>query len=242
MHLVLLVQRLLSSSVDPVVVENSYLFLREARAVALDWLNELAKKLQGATTDSKIIYYQYRVCEMAMICRSTYDVDFEHIPHLFSNSGDISAFISCSIIICDNTPPELSKMSTTLQMLFARDRRLSNTTVSTLLEKVQQAPQILNETIGAWWPGYQASAMGWVKLPAPNSCWVTTHTAVTGDGVFQQIHLDLLEGRLLIDGNPLGRLPQEYFSHPVYTRLFGQVPRKYHIELTNLMTHNYRLF
>ncbi|KAF8597353.1 hypothetical protein BDV93DRAFT_596776 [Ceratobasidium sp. AG-I] len=219
---VLLVARLLSSTLDSVVVQSAHSFLREARAVALKWLNELSKKLQGATADSQILDYQRRVCEMAMICRSTYDVDLEHTIQILSNSDDISTFVTCSIILRDNLPPELDKTSSTLQMLVARDRRLAHNNVLMLLEKVQQTREVLNSSIGALWPGYRAGSTGWVELPSPNSCWVTTNTAATPDGISQRVHLDLLEGLLLIDGNPLGRLPQEYVNHPVYTRLFGQ--------------------
>lgn len=223
MHVVLLVARLLSSALDPLVIQSAYSFLREARAVALSWLNEIAKKLQGATVDSQILDYQRRVCEMATIYRSTYDVDLKHIVHLFSNADDVSSFISCSIILRDNLPHNIETTTPSLQMLIARDRRLATLTASLLLEQVQETPEILNMSIRTLWPGYGASSAGWTKLPSPNSCWVTTTTAATPDGIIQRVHLDLLEGRLLIDGNPLGRLPQEYVGHPVYTRLFGQV-------------------
>ncbi|KAF8597360.1 hypothetical protein BDV93DRAFT_596797 [Ceratobasidium sp. AG-I] len=219
---VLLVSRLLSSAIDLVVIEDSHSFLREARTVALNWLHKLSKKLRAATIDFQIVDYQRRVCEMAMLCRSTYDIDLKHLAHLFSTPHDISTFISCSIFLYDNLPPELDKMPPTFQMLIARDRRLANWTVSLLLEKVHQTPEILNSSIGVFWPSYQAGSTGWVELPPPHAYWVTTNTAVTDNGISQQIYLDLIEGRLLIDGNPLGRLPQEYASHPLYTRLFGQ--------------------
>lgn len=219
----MLVARLLSSAPDPVVIEKAYFFLREARGVALNWLHELSKKLQGATVDLQIIDYQRRVCEMAMLCRSTYDVDPEHAAHLLSTPNRVSNFISCSVILHDNLPPDLDKIPTYLQILVSRDRRLANRMVPTVLKMIQQDPETLNNSIRILWSGYQVSSMGWVELRSPNSCWVTTYTAATSDGISQRVHLDLLEGHLLIDGNPLGRLPQEYTSHPVYTRLFGQV-------------------
>jgi hypothetical protein len=110
-----------------------------------------------------------------------------------------------------------------LQVLVARDRRLANQMVPTVRKIIHQDPEGLNKSIGMLWSGYRVSSMGWVELRSPNLCWMATYTAPTDAGVSQQVHLDLLEGRLLIDGNPLGRLPQEYTSHPVYARLFGQV-------------------
>ena len=230
MRVVLLVARLLSSNLDPIVIQSAYSFLREARAVSLNWLGELSRKLQGATADSQILDYRRRVCEMAMICRSTYDVDSKHTVQILSNPEDISTLISCSILLHDNLPPEVEKTAPTFRMLVARDRRLANMIVSTLLEKIQKAPEVLNRSIEALWPGYRANSTGWVELTSPNLCWVTTKTAATPDGISQEVHLDLLEGLLLIDGNPLGRLPQEYVNHPVYRRLFGQVCHPLHFK------------
>jgi hypothetical protein len=44
---------------------------------------------------------------------------------------------------------------------------------------------------------------------------------VTGGG--QEVHYDLLTGKLLIGGNSSGRLPQEIVEHYTYKSIFGDV-------------------
>ncbi|QRW06904.1 kinase-like protein [Ceratobasidium sp. AG-Ba] len=220
--IVTLVARLLSSTTDPSVQNHAYRFLRDARAVAFAWLDELSLKLRDAELESQILDYQERVCEMALICRSAYDVDDRHLRNLLYHSDDYLALICCSITIHDNQPPRLDRAPQHLQTLICRDRRLSYKTFPILVEKIRNATGLLDSPAYRCWNGYQPSSAGWVVLPEPNSRWVTTSTAGDSNSSSQEVHLNLLEGKLLVDGQPLGRLPREYVIHPTYARLFGQ--------------------
>ncbi|KAF8601976.1 hypothetical protein BDV93DRAFT_495249 [Ceratobasidium sp. AG-I] len=217
--LIMLVARLLASTNDRTVQQDAYVFLRAARNVTLRWLRELLAKLQDAEIDSQILDYQERACEMAAICRSTYDVDPSHLESLLSTTDDFSILITCSINLYDNQPPQLSKSPRSLQTLLSRDRRLTHKTLPVILSHLSRNPRLLDPAVTQLWPDYRADSIGWASLADPNTRWVST---VTGSTTRQSVHLNLLEGRFLIDGKPLGRLPREYVSHPSYTRLFGQ--------------------
>jgi hypothetical protein len=41
-----------------------------------------------------------------------------------------------------------------------------------------------------------------------------------------EVHYDLLTGQLLINGKPLGRLPQKIVEHPTYASVLGTVSRQ----------------
>lgn len=216
----MLVARLLASVQDHLVCHDAYIFLRKARGIALQWLDELLAKLEAAEIDSQILDYQERVCEMAAICRSTYDVSPQHIGPLLSTDDDFSTLIRCSINLYDNQPPDLKKSSSTLQALICRDRRLVHKTLPLMLTRLRLRPEFLDQAVLQLWTKYCRGAAGWVHPSTLNSEWVST---TTGGANRQTVHLNLLEGQLLINGKPLGRLPREYISHPTYTRLFGQV-------------------
>ncbi len=62
------------------------------------------------------------------------------------------------------------------------------------------------------WPAYRATH--WTVLDSPNHRWISTLTAVDTGQQSQLVHLNLPTGLLLINGKPLGRLPQnitEYY-------------------------------
>lgn len=219
----MLVARLLASSLDTEVREPAYEFLRDARSVTLRWLSELKIKLAEATDESSVIDYQNRVYEMAAICRSTFDIDPDHIPRLLTTSEDFTSLIICSIILYDNKPPDVGDAPQHLQTLFSRDHRLSHRVLPYILQALLRDSQLPCPAISDLWPSYQAGPDGWIELPKPNTRWVSTITAGRRGKISQTVHLNLLEGRLLIDSKPLGRLPRDYVQHPTYIRVFGQV-------------------
>ncbi|QRV77956.1 kinase-like protein [Ceratobasidium sp. AG-Ba] len=218
--IVMLVARLISSTTDTTTHENAIAFLRDARAVTFGWLKELSRKLQN--TEVEALDFQQRICEMAFICRSTYDIDASRLPQLLNTPRDWVDLIACSIILHDNRPSNPDNASPRFKTLLARDRRLAYKALPILLSSLRNQPRILDSALTQYWNGYRPGLWGWSAPGGPSAQWVTTNTMAGGSGEWQQIHLNLLEGRLLLDGQPFGRLPPEYVSHPTYARLFGQ--------------------
>lgn len=216
----MLVVRLLAATQKRSVCQDAYELLREARGVTLQWLNQLLEKLQAAEIDSQILDYQRRVCEMAAICRSTYDVDPIHLETLLSTSDDFTTLVICLVNLHNNLPPNLEESPLNLQILLCQDRRLTHKTLPAILSRLEMNRQLLDQAVMQLWPNYCGSSAGWTTLTVHNSRWVSTTTSGANT---QRVYINLLEGRLLIDGKPLGRLPREYVSHPSYVRLFGQV-------------------
>jgi hypothetical protein len=218
----MLVARLLASTTDNTVQHEAYRFLREARRVTFQWLGELLENIRRTASKAQVLDYQQRVCEMAAICRSTYDVDMPHLLKLLSAVDDHSILISCSVTLYDNQPLKIENAPLSLQMLLCRDRRLAHKTAPIIHNALRTSPRILDRPVSGYWNGYQPGSSGWAALSFPNSRWVSTTTARKPGQSPQLVHLDLLKGRLLVDGNPFGRLPEKYVTHPTYTRLFGQ--------------------
>ncbi|CUA77983.1 RNA replication protein [Rhizoctonia solani] len=195
--IVTLINRLIASLPNREIACIAYGFLRKARVVSYDWLIKLLEKLRKAYLEDDIMGYQYRVCEMAIICRETYYVEPSHLDSIMSEPEDYSVLIEASIRLYDNQPPKLKNAPISLQILLCRDRRFTHSIVPNL--------------VGLW-----------QVLPAPSNRWIKTITAEDKEGQTQTVHLNLLNGRLLIDAKPIGRLPRQYVEHPTYIRLFGQ--------------------
>lgn len=168
-----------------------------------------------------IAEYQCRTCEVAAICRSTFDVDPYHIPNLLTTPNDYSLLIKCSIILFNNKPSNLKKIPAHLQVLLGCDRRLAYKMLSFLLQGIRLDKHIFSEAIADLLPGYQQSADGWTEMP--NSRWIYAKTTTSQEQFSQTVYFDLLGGCLLIDGKPLGQLPRKYSGNTTYLRVFGQV-------------------
>ncbi|CAE6491982.1 unnamed protein product [Rhizoctonia solani] len=229
--IVMLVSRLLAALPPGDVVQEACNFLRDSREVAQRWLNDLETKLKAACRED-VISFQYRVCEMAAICRATYDVEPHVMQKLLSRPDDYATLVECAIRLHDNQPPDIQKVPKSLQDLLSRDRRLAHKIEPYIMTAVRGGIDIFSNPISKIWPGYRQGSTGWQILQAPQSRWVTTTASSTSDERVQDIHLNILTGHLLVAGRPVGRLPRYYVEHPTYTRLFGQkildvIPAKY---------------
>jgi hypothetical protein len=91
-----------------------------------------------------------------------------------------------------------------------------------LMPLLQQHPELLTNTVSGIL-GLVPDDLQWQQvssvvdgLPATAS-----YQAISRDG--HVYSLNLLDGTVLLDGNPPGRLPREIVEHPLYVRTFGRV-------------------
>jgi len=206
------------------VRQGGYELLRRARDVTYEWMRQIASRRKNAVNDNEIWELQRQACEMAATCRATFDVDpGTHLEALLRSSTDVAILVECAIVIHDNTPPHLSDKFPDFQKLLHRDRRLSHR-LELPVEKLIRVDQCgLDTAIKSVWSDYCPGDGGWKTLPTPNSRWFTSLTAPSPGQTAQEVHYNLLDGELLVDGKPLGRLPREIVGHPTYRRVFNQV-------------------
>lgn len=220
--IIVLTTRILASSSSTQVTAKVYSLLRKARDVAFGWMNLMSKKLRETQDEHKMREFRQRLCEVVTTCRSTYDVDSEHIINLISSPQDVAVLVICAIVLYDNTPTTLADIPPELKMLLYRDRRLSHFLEPWLCRRVCEDRIGLDQAITAIWTGYRPGSE-WQKLTSPNDRWLASSTRLPNGQISQYVHLNLLEGRLLINGKPLGRLPLSILNNPLYIRLFGKV-------------------
>lgn len=219
---IVLTCRLLASTTIPNLIERAYALLRRVRAVSVDWMHQLASKLQAIEEDDEINRFQSYLCEAALNCRATYDVDSNHAPSLLRDSHDITVLVESAIVIYGNTPKTPSGH---LKTLLDRDRRLSHSLEALLLQRISESPNCLNRAITTIWSMYrQETGCVWERLDLPNDRWLTTTTLAQADQDSLRVHLNILDGCLLVNGMPLDRLPRSYLNDKdgTYSRILSQ--------------------
>ncbi|KAF5344605.1 hypothetical protein D9758_013897 [Tetrapyrgos nigripes] len=218
--IILLCCRLLEGSESKDVQKNIYTLIRSARETTFGWLKSFASEQPIGQDSTRILERQHIICEMAFACRSTYDVGRRHLESLMISSEDVSVFLECSIRLFDDTPASWKALPLSLQRLHLRDRRLSHFVEQLLLSRIKGDRQGVDCAIGAIWPAFRPG-VPWRALEYPNERWVDSSTKPEGQSSSQIVHLNILEGRMLIDGKPLSRLPASITEHSTFTRIFG---------------------
>jgi hypothetical protein len=218
-----LLRRLLASSPNRAVSLKALGLLRTVRGKVFSWVEKLSAKLMETPGDEDSEFRGY-LRDAAATCRSTYDVDPSMIGKLLHSADDIKVLLSSAILIHDHTPSKVSCLPAYSRLLLDRNRRLS-LALSNVLSDVIQADfsdQGIDLAIGWVWPEYRPGSK-WTPLQNPNSRWFSCRTASTTDQSSQVVHFNLLDGSLLVNGKPLGRLPDTILRHPLYNLIFGDV-------------------
>lgn len=172
--------------------------------------------------DRKTIKYQSAICEAASTCRATFDVEQRHLPILLKTREDVSTALECALVLHDNQPAFAGHANTRLQVLLCREQRLSRRLEPVLRQHIYDDRVSFDNTLSRLWPSYRPGGCITAASSA-ESRWVETHTSAENDRAPQSVHFNLLDGSLLINGKPLGRLPRHITTHATYIRTFGLV-------------------
>ncbi|TDL21949.1 hypothetical protein BD410DRAFT_898545 [Rickenella mellea] len=220
--IVFLATRLLAVTRDDKIAESVFTLLKQARKVTFQWMDQLAGKLQIHRSDEELSEFQWRICEMAATCRSTYDVDLIHLQKLLSSEHDVDILVQCAVTCHNKSPPDFYKLSSDRKQFLTRDRRLSYTLEKVLSTAIiNQRRSGLDLAIRAIWDAYRPG-LPWTQLPKPNDRWFVSRTAQGFGQKSQLVHYNVMDGQLLIDGKPLGCLPSDMVRKATYNRIFGQ--------------------
>ncbi|OAX31855.1 hypothetical protein K503DRAFT_809820, partial [Rhizopogon vinicolor AM-OR11-026] len=195
-----LISRLLSSADDSNVIQKSHELMRAVRHATFKWVQELSEALQKApeVMNSKPAFVTWQL--------------FVAAPTMLGQT--ISRH-------CSNRPMTWRPWRTVLSLiLLERDRRLSHFLETHFCYHVEDNQDGLDWALKRLWPAYQRHTP-WTVLELPNSRWIRCETTSSDDPSCQIIHLDMLTGRLLVDGKPLARLPDCFMRHSSYVMLFG---------------------
>ena len=193
----LLLTRVLASSPSKDVSEQAIKLLRGVRKTTFGWVQEILYDLVKAPTNSE---RRELLVHVSTTCRSTFDVDAATICNLFQSAEDVDALISCAFFThnfyfagCYSRP------------LHDRDYRLSLTIEGILRDAILADPSDygIDVAAGRIFPCYKPGTQRWQQLQYPNTRWLTCLTAGQPS---QTVHINLLDGKFRVDGQPLGDL------------------------------------
>jgi hypothetical protein len=219
--IIMIVCRVLSSTQEESIKNLGYSLLRRIRTATFTLLQQLSRKMQASDDEMASRDLQGRLRDMAATCRSTFDADGD--PSLFLTcDDDIKIFTYCAVMIYDNTPSQLGNLSQHSKLLLERDKRCCHALEAAIRQYVEIHREGLDCAVAEIWGSYRRGTP-WRALPTSSSRWLVTQTAPSCSQSPQAVHYNLIDGCLLVDGKPLGRLPSIIVQHPTYQTIFGDV-------------------
>ncbi|KAL4737892.1 hypothetical protein BDV11DRAFT_171491 [Aspergillus similis] len=216
--LVILTQRVLSLSPSTQVRDLCLARLSILRTTSFKWVTLVREQASHSDTDMHRNDLIARATYLALICVSTFDAESPVLEQILEDELNASVWIQCCMMIhnrrglLDMTPGCLS------QILYHRWQIVSYRCYRDLaFNVVHKKNSAMDLAIKEAWAAYRPKSP-WSIAPEGGNHWL-----VTGDQSLL-VHFNLLTGELLINGQPLARLPAEYERHETYRTLFGQSP------------------
>ncbi|KAG8752032.1 hypothetical protein FRC14_007412, partial [Serendipita sp. 396] len=207
--LILIASRSLSLSPDNRIANSALRLLSQARTIALSWIQKLECANRKEAEPSKD--YQQRISVLAMVCRSTFDVEARYLPSICQENS-IHIMIDMLVLIASNP---FSPETHAIQTLARRDQLLSYR-LEPFISNTPGLSILLDDIARKSWPSHIKSK-SWSCLSSQGGRWWKSNPS---SPLLQTIHINVIEGTLLVNGKTANKLPQEYLSHSSYKAVF----------------------
>jgi hypothetical protein len=199
--------------------------LRVARDSTLQWIAKLRDEVRNAAeADAAERAARYGIWA-ALLCRRTFTTLADSGSRM--NGDDLCSFVRASLALQENLVGDFTKLPLNLKNMLVRDMKMAYQIRRLIEQSIESHPDSLGAAISKTWsdPGNSTGRTysSWQFLSSPNKRWVVSViTSKANKYIVSQVaHYNFIEGHLLLDGKPLGRLPLDIRESEDVTELFG---------------------
>ena len=214
--------RTLSLTSSEIVVDIALNILCQIRASMMSWTNLLGGIHTDAKDSKQIHLLGIALLKAALLCKMTFDVDTCYRHKVLTAPAAVTSWILCCIKIRENVPGDIDLLPEEVRNRLLHDYKLSLSYCGIVRERiVNLADEGFEDALKLVWSDHSSQAGSWTVLESPNKRWIMAESQATQDQPFKVLHYNILEGELLVNGQPIGRLPSQFTSNEAYLRIFG---------------------
>ncbi|KAF5027163.1 hypothetical protein F66182_736 [Fusarium sp. NRRL 66182] len=203
------------------VSEKAMSLLLRARSTCVRWFKLLrAESYKISEVETAQRFQQYALWA-ALLCKRTYtplvQVNFD-----FDDSS-LETYIQSSIIVHDNLVVKLEALPQLLQHAIIRDIRLSYRLSTLVSRSILRCSEAFRRSLREMWPEDEGCVrvFSHMRLEADAPYWISCQSKAGDDSAQQSILYNFVEGVLLVNGRPMGKLPSDPKHSLVLSELFG---------------------
>lgn len=221
MTVIQLALRLLSLTSDVETQTGCLFFLRDARKVTLKWCHQLEAHIHQSSDHEDVqIDAVERSLLIALLCYSTFDVEDRYITHVLGSSDDISIAAEAQAIVCDSAPVDKTSLPPLVQQSLIRHFKIAHKLEPYVSQLLPLHGVGLNSAVQHIWHGVSLGPE-WTVESKSSPSWVSNNTIPVQGGQSQTVQFNLLGGHILVDGKPVGKVPDSIKSASLFQQIFG---------------------
>ncbi|KAI9781703.1 MAG: hypothetical protein M1816_002199 [Peltula sp. TS41687] len=220
--LITLILRLCALGSEHTAEEGARL-LEKVRIATLRWISLLREEVCGAKEADAADRATRYALWASLLCKRTFTVYAHKDEELDAEA--LRTFLEASIALQENLVVDPVELPLSLRNMLIHDMKMAYQMRSLIRMSIASNPASLVSAINSVWPepedGPRRSYSPWQFLLQPYEWWVASTVEATEFTSQQTVHYHLLEGYLLVDGKPLGKLPAEMRNSEILKELFG---------------------
>ena len=219
-----LILRLLALAEIPEVRSSAKSLLQEIRAIAMGWVRSLRHEIHAAQDATVFDQRRKDAVWACLLVRRTFQQEAVFADRILACEA-ASDYIECSVILQQSLDESFTSLSTLLRNNLIRDWRLYNSIQFKLRNTLQKFPSTLSKAltmVGVSTSKNDTRLGSWSFSDVDD--WCLSSCVTPDDSRSQLIEYNLASGVLLVDRQPLGKLPTEYRTSVVLKELFGNQP------------------
>ena len=220
--LVMCLLRILSCQRSSRVMAHALSLLSRARDISMQWLLNLRAEITNTTDEARLIRLGEALVGSTLLCRYTHDVDDIHLSTIVETRQAVANWITASFVQREHLAGSGSLVGGSLKCSMICDRKLARRLMPLVLAQIgTPAGKLgLEDAIRIAWESFPGTLYSWSSYSEHNTRWIRNYTKIATGSTSQLIQCNVLDGQLLVDGRPIGRLPIDYLQSEAYLRLF----------------------
>ena len=221
--------------------------IERAREICLRWVRMLREETFQSQDEQSAQRFQSYALWAALLCRRTFEV-FTQDGH--GGIGDeLATYLECSIAVNENLTGKVGSLPLVLQHAIMRDMKMASSLSTTVQLSLQRRPHVFRMALAQVWPEAGDGCREIGPIATTIEGWVNCQVLASDKCAEQRVGFNHLRGILLIDGQPIGKLPKDSDYSAVLAELFGDRPLLTRPTtylgmnfLLCLQPHNFRVF
>ncbi|PLB47177.1 hypothetical protein P170DRAFT_412866 [Aspergillus steynii IBT 23096] len=215
--LLTLILRILNLGPKSVATEALRL-LHRVRHVTSEWAQKIRHEIQGGVPTETVERLSIYGLLSGILCKQTFS-----IPEGRSTDyNSLRTFFAACLAVQENIQ-DPTQLPPTIQKILVRDLRVTSYMDLFLRNHLPLDPICIESAIKTVWPHAASDerAYGPWKMLRKSDWWMESQIIATEFFRSQNVHYHPLDGHLLVDGKPVGKLPSQFRDSPNVQELFG---------------------
>ncbi|KAK4169727.1 hypothetical protein QBC43DRAFT_37606 [Cladorrhinum sp. PSN259] len=234
-----MVEMAAATSVETSIQRETINCVLQARRICVTWFRLLKTEIQNSPDMSAAQQLQQRALAAALLCRRTFSVHLGQ--QSFLDPSSLEAYIESGIVIQENMISKIESLPESLLHDLVFSIKLSCQLESLISRSIEANHEGLRNALIQFWPEADQIETSDTAVTFSKDGWVCCEIGGPKGDSSQVIHLNLRIGTFLVNGRPVGKLPQDSQNSTTVTDLFGDQPlrvfQSHIVGMTYVLTH-----